>query len=126
MVGVAGVDMLPSGAHARDFADVCKFGKKSFFKIFRNWAGKHAGGVHLGISGAGETKVDDADNFVILIEQNIAEVKIAMNKFFLLSFFDVSVVGVDMVVVMFVIELVKKIRKGIFDFFGGVAEVDSA
>lgn len=68
MFGVAVVDILPSFFHAVDFGLVGKFSKKSFFKFFRRRARNDAGNVHVGIAGAGKTKVDYADDFVVFVK----------------------------------------------------------
>ena len=47
-----------------------------------------------------------------------------MNEVVLLCLFDVIMVGVDVLVVMFVVELFEEFGKGVFDFFGGAFEVD--
>lgn len=80
MLGVAGVDILPSLFHARDFFSVFEFGKEGFFEIRRNGAREDARDVHVRIAGTGETEIDDTDNFVVLIKEDVAEIEIAVNK----------------------------------------------
>ena len=47
-----------------------------------------------------------------------------MDEVILLSLLDVVVVGVDVVVVVLVVEFVEELREGVFDFFGGAFEID--
>ena len=75
MVGVASVNMLPSGLHAVDFVLVGgKLGEECTFKIARNRAGDHAGNIHIRVASAGETKVNDANHLIVFVEQNVAEI----------------------------------------------------
>ena len=74
MLGVAGIDMFPSGFHPSYFGGIHKLGKEGFFKFFWNWARKHPSGVHLRIAGASKAKINHADDFVFFVEQNIAKV----------------------------------------------------
>ena len=67
MVGVASVDVLPGGLHAVNFFFVGKFGEDNFFEFFGDGAGKNARNVHVGIAGAGEAEIDNANNLVVLV-----------------------------------------------------------
>lgn len=88
-------------------------------------ARNHAGNVHIGIASAGKTKIDYANDFVVFIEEDIAEIEVAVDEFLLLGLFNKGVVFVDMLDVVTIIELVKEIGKGVFDEFGGFAKVDA-
>ena len=48
-----------------------------------------------------------------------------MNEVILLSLLDVVVVGVDVLVVVFIIEFFEKFGEGVFDFLWGAFEVDA-
>lgn len=74
MFGVAVVDILPGFFHAGDFGLIGKFGEEGGLEFFGRGAGNDAGDVHVRVAGAGKTKVDHADNFVVSVEQNVAEV----------------------------------------------------
>ncbi len=103
MLGVAGVDMLPGFFHAGDLGGVVKLLDESVGEFFRSGAREHAGDVHIGIASAGETKVDDADDFVVFIEEDITEIEIAVDEILFFGLFDVDVVLVDVLVVMLVV-----------------------
>ena len=104
VVGVALVDIVPSVAHAVNFGGIVELAEEGFFEFSWGGAGDDASGVHVRIAGASETEVDNADDFVVFIEENVAEVEVAVDEFFQFSFFDVGVVGVDVLVVMLVVE----------------------
>lgn len=126
MVGVAVVDIVPSLLHARDFGSVGELSEKSIFKLGGSGARDHASDVHLRVAGAGEAKINYADDFVVFVEQDIAEVEIAMDKLVLLGGLDIAMVGIDMLVVVLIVELVEKIGERILDLGWGAMEVDAA
>ena len=80
--GVALVDIVPSVAHAVNLGSVVKLTEESFFELFGGGAGDDTCGVHVGITGASKAEVDNADDFVVFIEENVAEVEVAVNEFF--------------------------------------------
>ena len=67
VLGVAVVDMLPDVFHVGDFFCVVKMFEKFLLKIVGSGAREDAGNVHIGIAGAGETEINDADHFVIFV-----------------------------------------------------------
>ena len=67
MLGVAGVDVLPSLLHAGDFGGVVELVDKGIGKIFGCGAREHASDVHVRVAGAGKAEVNDADDFIVLI-----------------------------------------------------------
>ena len=103
---VAGVDATPDVAHAEDFGVVFKFGLDGLFENWVGGAGDDARGVHVGVADAGEAEVDDADDFVLVVEKNVAEVEVAVDEggsgF---VFFDVGVIAVEVGGVVAVVEL---------------------
>ena len=101
--GVTIVDMLPSKFHTFDFFVVVEVFKEGLFELFRGRTGNHAGDVHVGVTGASETKIDKADNFIVFVKKNVAKVEVAVDEFLKLGFFDVVMVGVDVVVIMFIV-----------------------
>lgn len=103
MFSVAVVDMAPGLFHAFYFCSVVKVFEKGFFKFFGSRARNHTSDVHVRVAGAGETEINDADDFVIFIQEDITEVEIAVNKFFHFGFFNVVMVGVNMFIVMFIV-----------------------
>lgn len=72
MVGVAAIDMLPGGLHAGDFFGaflvIAELSEEGVFELGWGGAGKNAGGVHIGVAGAGEAKIDYSDDFVVVIK----------------------------------------------------------
>ena len=60
-----------------------------------------------------------------MIEEDVAEVEVAVDEILLLGLLDVGVVGVDVVVVMLIVELLKKVRKRVFDLGGSVFEINA-
>ena len=104
--GVAVVNMMPDVFHVVDFGGVGGFElvEEYLLEFGGGGAGDDAGNIHIGVAGAGEAEINDANHFVILVEKNVAEVKVAVDEFLLFSFFDVIMVGVDMVVVVFIVE----------------------
>ena len=104
--GVALVDVLPDIFHVVDFGGVGGFElvEEYLLEFGGGGAGDDAGDIHIWVAGAGEAEIDDTNHFVVLVEENVAEVKVAVDEFLFLGFFDVIMVGVDMVVVMLVIE----------------------
>ena len=63
VAGVAGVDVLPGGAHTRDFLLVIKLGEKNIGKLLRCGARKDAGYIHMRIPCASKAKINDTDHF---------------------------------------------------------------
>ena len=106
MLGVALVDVLPDTFHVVDFGSVGGFElvEEYLLEFGGGGAGDDAGDIHIGVAGAGEAEINDANHFVVFVEENVAEVKVAVDEFLLLGFFDVIMVGVDMVVVVLVVE----------------------
>ena len=106
MFGVALVNVLPDVFHVVDFGGVggFKLVEEDLLKFGGGGAGDDAGNIHIGVAGAGEAEINDANHFVVLIEENVAEIKVSVNKLLLFGFFDVIMVGVDMVAVMLVVE----------------------
>jgi len=104
VVGIASINITPGIFHAIDFVLIGKLAEESLFEFGRNRAGNNARNIHIRIAGAGETKIDNADDFIIFIEKNIAKIKIAVNEILLFSRFDILMILVDMVIVMLVIE----------------------
>ena len=111
VVGVAGVDMLPVGLHAGDLAGGVggELREEGVFELGRDGAGEDAGDVHIGVAGAGEAKIDDADDVVVGIEEDVAEVEVAVDELALLGGLDVGMVGIDVRIVVLVIELVEEV-----------------
>ena len=105
VLGVAAIDMLPDVFHVVDFGGVVEMLEEFLLEVVGGGAGEDAGNVHVGIAGAGEAEVDDADHLVVLVEEDVAEVEVAVDELIGLGLFDVGVVGVDVVVVVFVVEL---------------------
>lgn len=104
MVGIAGVDVVPDVLHVINFGLVVEFAQESFFEFFWNRAGNNAGNVHVWVANAGKTEVDDADDFVVFVEQDVAEIEVAMYKVVLLGVFDIFVIGWEMVFVVLIIK----------------------
>ena len=67
VVGIAVVDILPGGFHAIDFGGVIKFGEEGLLEFFRGGARDNTGNVHVGVASAGEAKIDNADDFVVVV-----------------------------------------------------------
>ena len=67
MLGVAVVDVLPGGFHARNFGGVFELAEEGFFEFFGGGAGNDASNVHIRVAGAGEAKINYADDFVVVI-----------------------------------------------------------
>lgn len=103
MLGVAGVDMLPGFSHAGDLGGIVELLDESVGEFFGGGAGEHAGDVHIGVASASETKVDDADDFIVFIEEDIAEIEVAVDEILFFGLFDVDVILVNVLVVMLVI-----------------------
>lgn len=120
MGSVALVDVVPGIAHAVNFGSVVKLTEESFLKFLGGRAGDDTRGVHVGIACAGETEVDDADDFVVVVEEDITEVEVAVDEVASLGLFNESVVGVDVLVVVLVVELFQKVGEGIFDLGGSL------
>ena len=99
--------------------------EKGVFKFGGSGSGKHAGDIHVRVAGAGKTKINHANHFIVFVEQNVAEIKIAVNKVVGLGVFDVVVVGIDMFFVVLVVEFVEELAERIFDFGGSGAEIDT-
>ena len=120
MVGIAGVDMLPGGLHAGNLAGGVggELGEEGVFELGRDGAGEDASNVHIGVAGAGEAKINDADDAVVRVEEDVAEVEVAMDELALLGGLDVGVVGVDVRIVVLVIEFVKEVAQGYFTSLG--------
>lgn len=68
MVGVALVDVVPSIAHTGDLGSVVELTEENFLELFGGGARDDASGVHVGVASASETEIDDADDFVVVIE----------------------------------------------------------
>lgn len=128
VVGVAVVDIVPNLLHAADLRSVFvgELAEEGVFELLRGGARNHAGDVHLRVAGAGETEVDHANYFVVPIEEDVAEVEVAVNELVPLGALDVVVVCVDVGGVVLVVELVEEIGEGVLDFLGGLFEVDAA
>ena len=67
MLGVAGVDVLPGLFHAGDFGGVVELAEEGGGEFGWSGTGEHASDVHVGIAGAGEAKINDADDLVVAI-----------------------------------------------------------
>ena len=94
MLGIAVVDVLPSDFHAVDFFFIFELAEEGGFELVGSRAGNDAGDVHVWVASAGKTEIDKANDFVVLIEKNIAEVEIAMNEILLVGGTDKSVIFV--------------------------------
>lgn len=103
MIGVAGVDVVPGSYHAFNFGLILKLRKKVVFELCGCGSGNYSGYVHVWVADAGKTKIDDANNFVVIVKENVAKIKVAVNEFLLLGGFDIVMVGIYMFVIMFVI-----------------------
>ena len=103
MLGVAVINVLPSGAHAFNFGGVGEAAEQSGFEFFGSGARQHPSDIHIGITSAGETKINDADHFVVLVEQDITKVKIAVDEAIFFGVFDKFMIAVDMGGVVFII-----------------------
>ena len=126
VLGIAVVDVLPGGLHAGDFGAriFVELAEEGVLKFGGGGTRKHAGYVHVGVAGAGETEIDYADDFVVFVEQDVAEIEVAVDELVGFGVFDVAVIGVDVFFVMFVVEFFKEFAERIFDFLGGGAKVD--
>lgn len=126
MFGVAIVNVLPGGFHAFDFSGVIvEKLEESLLEFSRSGARNHASDVHVRVAGTGKTKVNDTYDMVVLIEENVAEVEVAMDELIGFGGFDKGVVGIDVFSVVFVIKFVEKIRKRVFNFARSVFEVNA-
>lgn len=67
VLSVAIVDMLPDVFHVGDLGGVIKVAEKFLLEIVGSGAGEDAGDVHIGVAGAGEAKIDDADHLVVFV-----------------------------------------------------------
>lgn len=94
MFGIAVVDVLPSDFHAVDFFFIFELAEEGGLEFVGSRAGNDAGDIHVWVAGAGETEIDKANDFVVFIEEDIAEVEIAMNEILLVGGTDKSVVFV--------------------------------
>ena len=65
--GVAVVDMMPDVFHVVDFGGVVEIFEEFLLKIVGGGAGDDAGGIHVGVAGAGETEIDDANHLVVFV-----------------------------------------------------------
>lgn len=126
MLSVASVDVAPGGFHAIDFGFVFfrKTAAQGVFELVGRGTGKHASNVHVGIASAGETEIDDADHLVVLVEQNVAEIEVAVDKLVRFGVFDESVVVVDVSFVVLIIEFVEEFAERVFDFLRCGFQVD--
>jgi len=68
MSDVSGVNAAPDVAHFKDLLIVIKLREDGFFKDWVSGAGKDARSIHVRVSDAGKTEVDNADDFVFVIE----------------------------------------------------------
>ena len=74
MFGVAVVDVLPSGFHAIDFFGVFELAEEGFFELGWSGARNDAGDIHVWVADAGEAEINEANDFVVFVEQDIAEI----------------------------------------------------
>ena len=65
--GVAVVDMVPDVFHVVDFGGVVEVFEELLLEIVRGGAGDDTGGVHVGVAGAGEAEIDDANHLVVFV-----------------------------------------------------------
>lgn len=79
MGDVALVDAAPDVAHFGDFGVIVELGEDGVFEVWMGGAGEDAGSVHVGVTDAGEAEVDDADDFVLVVEEDVAEVEVAVD-----------------------------------------------
>lgn len=109
MFGVAVVDVFPSFFHAFDFGGIMEAAEESLLKSFRRGAGKHAGDIHVGVAGTSKAKVDHPDHFVVFVEEDVAEIEVAVHQMVHFGVFDEGVIGVDVLFVVFIVELVEEV-----------------
>ena len=67
VLGVAGVDVLPSLLHAGDFGGVVKLLNEGIGEFCGGGAGKHASDVHVRVAETSKAKINYADDFVIFV-----------------------------------------------------------
>lgn len=73
MVSVASVDMLPNKFHTINFGEflivfrVNKIIKNGSGKDIRNGARKNTRDIHIRVTSASETKINEADNFIVVV-----------------------------------------------------------
>lgn len=65
--GVAVVDVMPDVFHVVDFGGVVEVFEELLLEIVGGGAGDDTGGVHVGVAGAGEAEIDDANHLVVFV-----------------------------------------------------------
>ncbi len=79
MFDVTSVYAAPDVAHFGNFGGVVEFFEEDFFEDGMSGARDDATGVHMGVAGAGEGEVEDADDLIVFVKDDVTEVKVAMN-----------------------------------------------
>ncbi len=64
---VAGVYAAPDVAHLANLGVVVELGHNNSLELGVGGAGEDAGGVHVGVAGAGEAEVEDRYYFVFVV-----------------------------------------------------------
>jgi len=80
----------------------------------------------VGVTDTGEAEIDNADDFVLVVKENVAEVEVTMDQGGLLVFglFDVLMVGGEMGGIVAVVEFFEEFAEGVFGFGWRGFEVD--
>ena len=65
--GVAVVDMVPDVFHVVDFGGVVEVFEELLLKVIRGGTGDDTSSVHVGVAGAGEAEIDDANHLVVFV-----------------------------------------------------------
>ena len=79
--GVALVNVLPDVFHVVDFGGVGGFElvEEDLLEFGGGGAGDDAGNIHIGIAGAGKAKINYADDLVVAVEEDVAEIEVAVD-----------------------------------------------
>ena len=125
MGDVAGVDAAPDVAHFEDLFLVVELLEDGLLENWMGGAGEDAGGVHVGVAGAGEAEVDDADDFVLVAHEDVAEIEVAVDEGgFLFGCFDIFVIFCEVGGVVAIVEFFEEFAEGVLGLFGGSGGVN--
>lgn len=67
VLGVSVINMLPDVFHVGDFLLVVEVAEEFLLKFVGGGARDDAGDVHIGVAGASETEVNNANHFVVFV-----------------------------------------------------------
>ena len=105
MVGVTSIDALPDIFHFVNLLFIFKFVEEHGLEFAGDGTRKDARNVHIRIASASKTKINKTDDAILIVEQDITKIEIAMNELGLLGRENVMKVVGEMFFIMTIIKL---------------------